>query len=394
MADRRLRLFCAAAFLLAGACAAPAALAAGHRPAGPGGRVAQLRAVGLADRIAALGDRYPGSFGGLAATQAGRLTVYVVSARGNGFLAAVRAAGRSAGQRYSVRRVPHSWQRLEHLMITIAQAGPAWRARGIALSRWGPEPGMNKVLIQLRSPSTAAARALRAAYGASWVAVSRTPFREKLMLADRFHSNPPFPGGARINGGHVGCTDSFAMLNRAGHSVMLTAGHCGSRHPWRTNRKKRWILGSTSANYLNGFGGHTFVDIQHIWPGHALRPAVWGNGRTLFHPITTFTPQLGSRVCFDGATTGLKCEIRVTNPGPFCQALNSHELCWLAEARAAAPFCHNGDSGGPVFQRTPVRSQVRAAGSISLHSFDGKTCIYTQLSQIESQTKVTLMTQR
>jgi hypothetical protein len=75
-----------------------------------------------------------------------------------------------------------TWAQLEELTIKIAREAPGWQARGIILGRWGPEAESNRVVIQLRSPTEAAAQALYAAYGADWITVSPQPFTQELFF--------------------------------------------------------------------------------------------------------------------------------------------------------------------------------------------------------------------
>jgi hypothetical protein len=74
-----------------------------------------------------------------------------------------------------VTDVVHSWAQLVDLTITIARDAPGWRARGITLSSWGPTAESNMVVIELRSPTAAAARALYDTYGTDWITVSAEP---------------------------------------------------------------------------------------------------------------------------------------------------------------------------------------------------------------------------
>jgi hypothetical protein len=78
--------------------------------------------------------------------------------------------------------VARTWAELEQLMLKIARDAPEWRARGITLAVWGPKAELNKVLIELRSPTEAAAQALYDTYGADWITVSPEPNTLELRL--------------------------------------------------------------------------------------------------------------------------------------------------------------------------------------------------------------------
>jgi hypothetical protein len=75
----------------------------------------------------------------------------------------------------------HTWAQLVDLTITIARDRPGWQVRGITLSRWGPTAGSNTVVIELRSPTAAAAQALYDAYGADWITVSSEPIAQEFF---------------------------------------------------------------------------------------------------------------------------------------------------------------------------------------------------------------------
>jgi hypothetical protein len=82
--------------------------------------------------------------------------------------------------------VAHTRAQLEELTLKIARDAPGWRARGITLGRWGPEAESNTVVIELRSPTTAAAQALYDTYSADWITVSLEPYtREAFFRAAR-----------------------------------------------------------------------------------------------------------------------------------------------------------------------------------------------------------------
>jgi hypothetical protein len=95
---------------------------------------------------------------------------------------------------YGVVDVAHTWAQLEELTIKIARDEPDWRAQGVILGRWGPSAELNKVLIELRSPTRAAAQALYAAYGEDWITVSPEPFTQELI----FTGGERAPAGAAI----------------------------------------------------------------------------------------------------------------------------------------------------------------------------------------------------
>ena len=131
--------------------------------------------------VARLGQtQYPEAYGGMTVrlTAAGALTmtIYVVVARAEPFLAAVRE--QSAGTtEYAVVHVPHTWTELDALARKIDDAKAQWRSRGIRLGTAEPDPAASKVIITLKPFDPNAVSALTAAYGADWISVTPSTAR-------------------------------------------------------------------------------------------------------------------------------------------------------------------------------------------------------------------------
>jgi hypothetical protein len=308
-------------------------------------------------------------------------------------------AAHNAGAEYAVAYVPHSWAQLNALTMKIARQEKArWRARGIQLARWGPDAASSKVVIELRSYAAAAGRELLANYRPGWVSVSHKSLNQRMVFMDRYYDYAPFYGGDAIfpnaSKPEVYCTDAFTMLGNIHPSnhFLLTAGHCGSRYPWYTNFSSKHVLGNTSTNYFNGFGGRTTTDTQTVGPANAWG-TVWGNTTNTYYPYTTLHPARGAGICFDGAVTGLVCNVPVTRAGPFCEPIEGYDDCNLGEAYSSSSvITQPGDSGGPVFQRTSNDNQIKAVGTISAGSPDGHTCDYTLIGSIQTVTNTHLDT--
>jgi hypothetical protein len=139
--------------------------------------------------VATLGEiRYPDAYGGLTVRLTGSgavtMTVYVVAARAEPFLAAIREqASRSPATEYSVVHVPHTWADLNALALKIEGTKDQWRARGIYLSASADAP-TSKVIIALRPYRPAAAAALTAAYGDDWTSVIPSSARYKPLAIE------------------------------------------------------------------------------------------------------------------------------------------------------------------------------------------------------------------
>jgi hypothetical protein len=85
--------------------------------------------------------------------------------------------------------------------------------------------------------------------------------------------------------------------------------------------------------------------------------------------------------------------VTVESAGPFCRTIQGIDDCNLGEADDPNQVvCQPGDSGGPVFQRTPNDNYIKAVGTISAGSEDGHTCLYTLIGSIQSVTNTHLDT--
>ena len=345
--------------------------------------------INFSATVERLADRYPDAFAGVRTTVGSgetaaptAATVYVVGAHAAPFLAALRSA--SPLSSYKVVDVQHPWSQLTSVTKQIAVADSRWQTRGVRLARYGPDVAMNKVQISLSAYTPAAAKALTDAYGSDLVSVSATPdTRMYSPLSDRYTDSPPFFGGDKIFSPFEGCTGGWITLGNVhpANHWLLTAGHCRSG-PWATNG---YSIGSTSTNYMNGYGGGTSIDIQTIGPVSAWGD-VWGNGSNVYIPTgAPLHPAAQQLITFDGAVSGMVTDNTVTQAGPFClspkQTADQNQYCGLGEAVSTngTQICAPGDSGGPVFQRTTNGNYVRAVGTISLAN-SATDCIYTLLS--------------
>jgi hypothetical protein len=127
--------------------------------------------------VARLGQtQYPEAYGGMTVrlTAAGALTmtIYVVAAHAEPFLAAVREQSvRNPATEYAVVHVPHTWAELDALAQQVEDAKAQWRARGVLLGTAQPDAAASKVIITPMPFDPAAVSALTATYGADWVSV-------------------------------------------------------------------------------------------------------------------------------------------------------------------------------------------------------------------------------
>lgn len=140
----------------------------------------------LPSAVANLGEtQYPDVYGGLTARLARpdepaaiTMTIYVVAARAEPFLAAIRRqAANSPEVRYTIAHVPHTWAELNALAQQIEDAKDYWRDRGAELSTAEPNAAASKVMVTLLDYHAAAASSMTSAYGHDWISVEPSSAR-------------------------------------------------------------------------------------------------------------------------------------------------------------------------------------------------------------------------
>jgi hypothetical protein len=384
----------------------------------------------LQDIVQKLGaTTYQNAYGGMTVSPTrqetavpSHITIYVVAAAPDAthFLSAIRNAAATPGGRatsYSIVDVRHSFAQLYALTLKMAQQRDMWLRRGINLQMWGPDASTNKVAVSLKSYTSAAAQSLYASYGTSWMSVGTTSLSLNLHQVSnaphasvniplastaqgRFQDSSPFFGGDYIDNPntYAACTDGFVMAGAThpDNRWLMTSGHCGSQSTWYTNLSDFYLLGATATNYFNNYGGSTDYDVQTIgltggWKAYG---DVWGNDYTVYNPYTTLTPDDTQLITFDGAISGEVHDIKVTTEGPVCIPTNVGTTCGVGEAGSdtGPVICQDGDSGGPVYQRTSTAGEVQAIGLITDSNKAGNVCVYTLLDAIMGPTDTALDT--
>ena len=380
----------------------------------------------FASQLETLGaNRFPKTFAGATFATNGVAVVYALPNDS----ALVSAVSSINTQHYPVTYVKtsRSYDSLnslnQHLMAQQARLA----ASGVNLAESWPDPSTGKVDVSITSPTPSDLSALSAASGAS---AANQPVTDAiyhraaaaLITADagpgyvvenkygttstasgRNNDTAPFYDGDQITGGQWGllCTGGFAVTgNASGNTFMLTAGHCGSGQ-WSTQAQ---VMGSTSPYGMYWENGST-NDFQTIGPisGGALG-YVWVSGGGV-DPVTgQLLPAVGSDITFDGSVTG---EV----PGNTVLAVNATDYNVYASGngtyydvypvvQASNPngsiICQPGDSGGPVFQRTPS-PDMNAVGTIVAYVSiagepGGSECSAEQIGTEEAYSNSSLIT--
>jgi hypothetical protein len=84
----------------------------------------------------------------------------------------------------------------------------------------------------------------------------------------------------------------------------------------------------------------------------------------------------------------------VTTAGPECLSASGATICGVGVAgkTTGAVICQDGDSGGPVYERTSTAGEVQAIGLITASNDAENVCIYTLLNSIMGPTDTKLDT--
>jgi hypothetical protein len=177
----------------------------------------------------------------------------------------------------------------------------------------------------------------------------------------------PWYGGIPITGLFPGafwatdielCTAGFPVSDPTGAITgLVTAGHCFGQGAAITQPSDGEWVGGILARQQNNMG----LDWGFLGFGAGYGNSVWINQSTpllINNPsssqgVVTFPAQVGTVVCFDGATTGEKCNARITSLNS-CQPGDLFSFtCNLVTVQSTngKKIAGHGDSGGPVYRK-------------------------------------------
>jgi hypothetical protein len=310
-----------------------------------------------------------------------------------GLLSALGTAGVSAAARRPAagahRPVPNEvtglagWGSAASKRVTgqIFAARTSLAARGIELTRWGPDPATGKVKVYLTRYTSAARRALITRFGPDVIVARHSmplPSRQ-----GRTNDTSPFSGGDRIIvGGTEACTSGPTVIgNGSGSTFMLTAGHCGAVNATVKTH------GVTMGHVVNVRFCDGCIDSEFVSGNYS--PTAFGGPPTGSQPLWqedgSLFPQpnkgAASQVTMDGASTG---EVRgatvvaVNQNVTFSDGITTRFV--TAATKGGSAFCQLGDSGGPWFQHEGNTAAVKIVGTHL--GADANTCYYVQIDAI------------
>jgi streptogrisin D len=182
--------------------------------------------------------------------------------------------------------------------------------------------------------------------------------------------NPPFWGGSRIvRPGNIVCSTGFSVISGLTHE-MLTAGHCGGiSTPWQTGDfyGSGLAMGTETARApccdtaIIKVGDNQGDIYDHAW-----------NSTTVEAVIGPLTSVGGTAVCTEGATSGVRCNIKTLETGQVVTFTNEDGSTFTSaneslgvEQSSGQQADAGGDSGGPVIVNSSTARHVYATGTIS-----------------------------
>jgi len=254
--------------------------------------------------------------------------------------------------------VQRSEAKLDALANRILQDAPSWRAKGIVLSTWGPDPGTNTVLVSLATYSATSAELISKFYGD---AVSVNTQSMVITPSSRASDSTPWYGGSLIKLGGTSCTSWFpATRNSDSKTVMLTSAHCGTG-AWKQGGA---TFGTTSDSSI---GGRTDEQVIPVSSNAARIFSDPTSTSRRVSGVATSDP-VGALLCTDGYTDREVCSVKILAIGQIVTYPTGETITGLVKAQQThgVNAFSSGDSGGPV-GATSGSDVISAYGMIAAH---------------------------
>lgn len=307
------------------------------------------------------------AWAGSVLSPSGVLTTYVTRSSVASFQAAIESEIGSSAD-YPVVPVARSWQDLSDLTQQIATDQSLLAQEGIQIVQWGPDAASNTVEIQVANYSTTVASELGARYGSAVSVVRAADPTLAITPATRDDDTAPWFAGDPLflNGNQSSlCTLAFMYTgNNSGNEFNMTAGHCGEG-TFNTNYNNNYLLGSTSTDYWAPVNSTN--DVQSITSPGGFEPDVWFTNTNTHNILGAGNFGDGQQVTMDGMPSGEKPGWTIIDSDQCISGVHFSDFysrCHIWEAtNSSAQSCYQGDSGGPVYQRTNGNG-VYAAGII------------------------------
>jgi hypothetical protein len=218
----------------------------------------------------------------------------------------------------------------------------------------------------------------------------------RTVAQNRYYDDAPFNGGDRLfidNNENEKCTDAFTMVgNATGNRIQITAGHCEGSSFW-TNFSSHKKIGTLSSRHFTNNGDDyegitcTSTCDANVW----YDPPTIGMAQGYAYTVTSWCDCDSGLITFDGATTGEHPDSTVIAHNVCIPFDDGYTTCNLNEAtKSGVELCGPGDSGGPVYLRTP-NNTVSASGEIVGTTRDEHTCAYQRIRQIMTNSNLSVL---
>lgn len=286
-----------------------------------------------------------------------------------------------------VRAARYGWQQLETQTHQIAARESTLRADGYTLSSIGPDAsatGLDAGVDYARSRALATSHTGTASTPAAEAASAQAAIRRLVpgpapvtvtsaplsYATYRNSDSSPWWGGSRIvRAGDVVCSTGFAVYRGSTHG-MLTAGHCGGVHTsWQTGDYygSGRVMGTETAR-------QPCCDTAVIQVGATegyIYDRAWNSNVGEIVEADPWAAVVGTSVCSEGATSGVRCNIRITatgqvvNFGSGGSIVTSENETAGTEQSSGQEAAAAGDSGGPMIINSSSPGTVYATGTIT-----------------------------
>ncbi len=262
------------------------------------------------------------------------------------------------------RPVTHTASELDDLQGRIRSDEPALRAQGTRLVSVFPAPEIDGLRVTVEQLTPQVRATLLSRYPGI-AAIEEGPPRR--AFDSRLNDSAPWNGGDVLsmdNGGD--CTSGPGVINSAGRTFMLTAGHCfiegtagRTGFVYRVFQKSHFVGGDTNTaaigmasaeRSVNGYDaamidarsfGHDWRTAQLTDVSSATRQAAAGSGR------------VGLTMCVSGAFSGENCAARITSAGGTIWVGGVPLIHMMEATNPGVVLAGPGDSGAPVYEVHP-----------------------------------------
>jgi hypothetical protein len=259
------------------------------------------------------------------------------------------------------RAVTHNAAELDALQDRIRADEPALRAHGVHLVSVFPAPEIDGLKVTVEHLTPAVRTALQSRYHGIASIVEGRPM---VSYASRLNDAAPWNGGDVLsmdNGGD--CTSGPGVVDSAGRTLMLTAGHCfiegtagRTGYVYRVFQKSHFVGGDTNtaaigmASAERTTNGYDVATIDARSFGHDWRTAQLTDNSTAVRQAAVGSGRVGLKMCVSGAFSGENCNAQITSAGGTIWVGGVPFIHMVEATNPGVVLSGPGDSGAPVYE--------------------------------------------